>query len=645
MTQPLPSSSSRKRSHSETSPTDGAISLKKKRKQLKPDGDEADNSAGASRDKKKRKKKKKRRLSVTALADGRPAVDEQSEPTSTENTVPDVASDSRVDRASQRQRDGLHARSARQALGSFKGNTKIKSDVAKGKERAIFSKSPPPSLDPEQGYLEPAGEASSSNGAVSSSAAIIARLGRELEEKKKLLALHTNTINSITNSLTCQICVDLMHRPFLLTPCGHLACYTCLLRWFTEPSDTDNMLQPPPINIDDPGLNTAANGTGNGAQAPAPLTEQLADLIESYRTRRPQKPKTCPHCRARIRSRPVEVYGVKSMAGILSSSGLVTGFSAPPATNPPLTQGNNPNAGASSSRSGRTVQDPWADQLPGSSIDSEREDRPGDEQTVEETLETHGFHDREDGVYRCVACMHEIWDGVCSNDACGREYSGHTRRHPLFPWMRNEEDDDDEESDEDEEEERIFDDMLRAQFPLEEEEEEDNDAPGGIQLYADFTSDEDGPDDDVDGPVRVNGQQYRAGFRVGRGQGYHEGYEEGFEEGLEEGRYQAESSRRNRGVVANEEEEEEEEEESYEGSFIDDEAEENSDAESNEDPLDTDDAESPIFVASSRGTNNRVYSESEREESDEEDNDVDDPPVVLPISRRRNPHMVLSDSD
>lgn len=35
-----------------------------------------------------------------------------------------------------------------------------------------------------------------------------------------------------------------------------------------------------------------------------------------------------------------------------------------------------------------------------------------------------GIHDIEDGgVYRCVDCMHEIWDGVCSS--CGRVYPGH----------------------------------------------------------------------------------------------------------------------------------------------------------------------------------------------------------------------------
>jgi hypothetical protein len=34
-----------------------------------------------------------------------------------------------------------------------------------------------------------------------------------------------------------------------------------------------------------------------------------------------------------------------------------------------------------------------------------------------------GIQDAEDGgIYRCLDCMHEIWDGVCSN--CGREYAG-----------------------------------------------------------------------------------------------------------------------------------------------------------------------------------------------------------------------------
>ncbi|KAH9829530.1 uncharacterized protein C8Q71DRAFT_727976, partial [Rhodofomes roseus] len=55
-----------------------------------------------------------------------------------------------------------------------------------------------------------------------------------------------------------------------------------------------------------------------------------------------------------------------------------------------------------------------------------------------------GMHDAEDGgVYRCIDCGHEIWDGTCS--ACGRVYPGH--RHRLHhPW---DEDGDGDESDSD----------------------------------------------------------------------------------------------------------------------------------------------------------------------------------------------------
>lgn len=58
-------------------------------------------------------------------------------------------------------------------------------------------------------------------------------------------------------------------------------------------------------------------------------------------------------------------------------------------------------------------EDPWAETFPPLR-------RPN-----AEDVEDMGMLDAEDGVYRCLDCLHEIWDGVCSE--CGREYHGHFR--------------------------------------------------------------------------------------------------------------------------------------------------------------------------------------------------------------------------
>ncbi|KAF9523781.1 hypothetical protein CPB83DRAFT_898454 [Crepidotus variabilis] len=35
--------------------------------------------------------------------------------------------------------------------------------------------------------------------------------------------------------LTCIICLDLLHSPFAVVPCGHIVCYHCLVKWFCAP--------------------------------------------------------------------------------------------------------------------------------------------------------------------------------------------------------------------------------------------------------------------------------------------------------------------------------------------------------------------------------------------------------------------------
>jgi hypothetical protein len=168
------------------------------------------------------------------------------------------------------------------------------------------------------------------------------------------------------SSLVCQICLDLLHKPFALSPCGHVSCYGCLVNWF---------------NVD-----------------------QQPDEREGGRIYRK---KTCPQCRAVVRGRPIEAWNVKDMVAAVVKSGLSQDF-------PPLVELTSPEVASTNSEA--PSRDPWSNIFP--PVVS----RPGTP-LVEGSLSAFGMYDIEDQVHRCLDCMHEIWGGSCSQ--CGRHYSGH----------------------------------------------------------------------------------------------------------------------------------------------------------------------------------------------------------------------------
>jgi hypothetical protein len=198
----------------------------------------------------------------------------------------------------------------------------------------------------------------------------------------QLIASHQALLNQVQQAVTCQVCLDLMYKPYALAPCGHLACHGCLVNWFTAPPP-DNRLAPPAI----------------------------------------MRRKTCPHCRAVVRERPVEVWGIKGIAQATGKSGLLPNQLPVPVEGPESLDVN---------------ADPWKDIFPKPGTASHREfpwffpdadidDIDDDDSHIADIVprgEDVGMLDMEDGgIYRCLDCMHEIWDGVCSN--CGRVYQGH----------------------------------------------------------------------------------------------------------------------------------------------------------------------------------------------------------------------------
>ncbi|KAJ7860419.1 hypothetical protein B0H14DRAFT_2744702, partial [Mycena olivaceomarginata] len=114
------------------------------------------------------------------------------------------------------------------------------------------------------------------------------------EETDKLLVAasskarkHEELESSLLQTLTCQICIELLTKPNVLAPCGHIFCLECLQQWFRSAPGTDS---------DD---------------------EMDAEEREQYILHRA---KSCPCCRTRVLRRPVPVFVVKSVVTALRSA-------------------------------------------------------------------------------------------------------------------------------------------------------------------------------------------------------------------------------------------------------------------------------------------------------------------------------------
>ncbi|KAF8153054.1 hypothetical protein B0H34DRAFT_800311 [Crassisporium funariophilum] len=390
-------------------------------------------SAVNGKDKKKKKRKKRKRTSVVAHESERkerPALKSRTAPVSSQNPA------SIADKANGTANMITSDVELEHVLSS--------SDKGKGKAKSgspVGTRTPP-------SHMGQSVASGSSPSAVTVSdstahASEVARLKEQLASQKILLDRHQTHLVQYQQSLTCQICLDLLHKPFALAPCGHITCYPCLVRWFTAPQ---NPTAATPDQGDDLDL------IMNGASA------RRGAFI--------RKRKTCPVCRAVVIERPVEMWGVKGMVATLVRSKLVD-LPVPIASPTPAVQGG---------EGGENNNDPWRNMFrrardandPRSAMDHffygmpvplphPHDPAPG-QPHGDGDRERMGWYDAEDGgIYRCIDCYHEIWAGVCSS--CNRGYPGHER----------EEDDDDslgdlDEDSEDEEEGRRFRMAVRRQW-------------------------------------------------------------------------------------------------------------------------------------------------------------------------------------
>lgn len=120
---------------------------------------------------------------------------------------------------------------------------------------------------------------------------------KELEKLQSRSKKNDEVISTIEGNMNCQICMDMLMRPFGLSPCGHVLCLTCLQGWFrASPAGADDMYDEP----------------------------------ESPMYRK----KTCPVCRTAILSRPIPLFLVKSIAAALSKAKDAGVSTAPPSPVP-----------------------------------------------------------------------------------------------------------------------------------------------------------------------------------------------------------------------------------------------------------------------------------------------------------------------
>ena len=226
----------------------------------------------------------------------------------------------------------------------------------------------------------------------------------------QLLERHQSHLNQQQQILTCQVCLELMHKPYALTPCGHVTCYGCLVRWFTS----DPHAQEPLPNE----RQENENEDTSGDDLTALLNSAIARQGKFVRRR-----KTCPVCRGVVHDRPVEMWDIKKMVVALVKSHLVD---LP--LHPGSMVGEENSNGHRRADGNNRPNDPWRNVFkPGGLQQGRRRlfrpPAPGYEND-ENVREHFGWYDNEDGgVYRCIDCFHEIWGGECSG--CRREYIGH----------------------------------------------------------------------------------------------------------------------------------------------------------------------------------------------------------------------------
>ncbi|KAF8836835.1 hypothetical protein BDN67DRAFT_973689 [Paxillus ammoniavirescens] len=149
-------------------------------------------------------------------------------------------------------------------------------------------------------------------------------------------------IATVESNTQCQVCMELLLKPYALSPCGHVLCLTCLQEWFR--------------------------------QAPAVEDEMYDNDDPDYLLRRR---KTCPCCRSNVRHRPIPIFMIKAIVAAVAKG-----------------KGGSHAGGSSSSEPASSDLDPWEGLFP--CDDEEIDDYGASDDEDEDYDEDDGEDDSED---------------------------------------------------------------------------------------------------------------------------------------------------------------------------------------------------------------------------------------------------------
>ncbi|GAW01523.1 ring finger domain protein [Lentinula edodes] len=151
----------------------------------------------------------------------------------------------------------------------------------------------------------------------------------QLQLLKSKHSRNEELLNTFETTLTCNICMELLNKPFSLSPCGHTFCLQDLQEWFRKAPPADEDMD---LDIDDP------------------------DYV-MYRQ------KSCPACRAVVLGRPLPVYPVRDLISALQKAKVSGNAAATVSTR--------------RSSSPYVSEDPWEGLFPDNDEDEEDEEEDG----------------------------------------------------------------------------------------------------------------------------------------------------------------------------------------------------------------------------------------------------------------------------
>ncbi|TFY51852.1 hypothetical protein EVJ58_g10342, partial [Rhodofomes roseus] len=270
------SGNSRKRALSDSEGTSDRENARTTHKRAKGTAVVSDAHRGGPNEKKRKRKRKRKHPAVEAADAPRPL-------------PPPVVNMSSPKLPRKRSRSGAKKAAANTSVAGPSSRTMAAAHAMQDVP-GIASSPTAKTASPELGSISPPSTATSLKGkekasptspsavsvATSALAVEVASLKAQLAAKTELSSKQGTLLSALHQSLTCQICLDPLHKPYALAPCGHIACHGCLIAWF----------QAPP--------------------ADAHPHDVLPVLLRK---------KTCPHCRTVVRERPIEVWAVKDMVG------------------------------------------------------------------------------------------------------------------------------------------------------------------------------------------------------------------------------------------------------------------------------------------------------------------------------------------